>query len=300
MKQGRLFRILYELLERGQVSAPALAAQFEVSVRTIYRDVDALSAAGVPVYAVPGRRGGFALLDRRVLSRSVLSSEEQERILLALQSLPPTDADRELLTKLSALFGHAPADWIAVDLTRWGEDGGESALFALLKAAILDRETVSFTYAAAGYAPAVRTVQPARLAYKGHAWYLQGWCTDRDAFRTFKLSRMADARRTGERFPPLPAPPSLEPAAAGCPTLCRLTLRFAPEAAFRVYDEFSHAQIAPQPDGSFLVHAAFPADGWMDGYLLSFGAAVEIVEPESVRARLSALAFETFLKHAKP
>lgn len=299
MKQSRLFRILYALLERGQVSAPQLAAQFEVSVRTIYRDIDALSAAGVPVYALPGRRGGFALLGEQVLSRSVLSGDEQERILLALQSLPPATADSELLTKLSALFGHAPADWITVDLTRWGESG-ESALFSLLKNAILTRHTLSFRYAAAGQLPRPRTVLPARLAYKGQAWYLQGWCTERNAFRTFKLSRIADARETGESFAPLPAPPPIEPDAASCASLCRVTLRFAPEAAFRVFDEFTHDQISPQADGSFVVHAAFPADGWLDGYLLSFGAAVEVVSPEEVRKRLASLAFGTFLKHAKP
>ena len=79
-----------------------------------------------------------------------------------------------------------------------------------------------------------------------------------------------------------------------------MTLRFAPEAAFRVFDEFTHDQISPQADGSFVVRAAFPADGWLDGYLLSFGAAVEVVSPEEVRERLASLAFGTFLKHAKP
>ncbi|MGM9612440.1 MAG: helix-turn-helix transcriptional regulator [Butyricicoccus sp.] len=297
MKQSRLFRILYALLERGQVSAPQLAAQFEVSVRTIYRDIDALSAAGVPVYALPGRRGGFALLGEQVLSRSILSGDEQEHILLALKSLPPAAADSELLTKLSALFGHPPADWITVDLTRWG--GGDESRFSLFKNAILTRRTLSFRYAAAGQFPRLRTVLPARLAYKGQAWYLQGWCTERNAFRTFKLSRITDVCETGESFAPLPAPPPIEPDAANCTSLCRITLRFAPEAAFRVYDEFTHDQISPQPDGSFVVQAAFPADGWLDGYLLSFGAAVEIISPQEVRERLASLAFGTFLRHTK-
>lgn len=296
MKQSRLFGILYELLERGQVSAPALAQQFEVSVRTIYRDIDALSAAGVPVYALPGRGGGYALLDGQTLSRSLLSGDEQERILLALQTLPPAQADRALLSKLSALFGRAAADWITVDFTPWGGGGAESERFSLLKEAILSRRALTFTYAAAGRAPETRRVFPARLAFQGQAWYLQGVCQARGAYRTFKLSRMAGLRLEDETFAPLPAPPPLLPDAPDA-ALTRLTLRFSPDAAFRVYDEFFPEQIEPQADGALVVRAAFPGDGWLDGYLLSFGGEVEVVEPPAVRARLAALAFETFLKH---
>ena len=106
MSQARLFEMVYLLLEKGKMSASELAERFEVSVRTIYRDVDALSAAGVPVYTLPGRNGGVALMEQYVLSRAALSQEEQGQLLTALRSLSGevSPGAEETLSKLSALF----------------------------------------------------------------------------------------------------------------------------------------------------------------------------------------------------
>ena len=90
MSQARLFEMVYLLLERGKMSATELAERFEVSVRTVYRDVDALSAVGVPVYALPGRNGGVALMEQYVLSKTALSDREQEQLLASLKSLSGT------------------------------------------------------------------------------------------------------------------------------------------------------------------------------------------------------------------
>ena len=114
MFQARLFELVYLLLEKGKVPAPELARRFEVSVRTIYRDVDALSAAGVPIYAAPGRNGGVALMDHYVLSRAALSEEEQGQLLTALHSLAGTPGlgGEEALSKLSGLFQRKEPDWL--------------------------------------------------------------------------------------------------------------------------------------------------------------------------------------------
>ncbi len=132
MQTSRLFQIVYLLMERESVTARELARRFEVSERTIYRDVDALSAAGVPVYAARGRGGGIRLLPGFSLSRALLSPREQEQILAGLQSLQASGGmeNGPLLQQLSAVFSRPQVDWIDVDFTRWGSDrGGEGALF---------------------------------------------------------------------------------------------------------------------------------------------------------------------------
>ena len=87
MQENRLFKIVYYLLERGKSTAPELAERFEVSIRTIYRDLDAISAAGIPIYAIQGKGGGISLLQNYVLDKSILSDQEKEKILMALQGL---------------------------------------------------------------------------------------------------------------------------------------------------------------------------------------------------------------------
>lgn len=87
MQESRLFKIVYYLLEKGQATAPQLAERFEVSVRTIYRDIDVLSEAGIPVYTESGRNGGIYLMSQFVLDKAILSEEEKQEILSAMQSM---------------------------------------------------------------------------------------------------------------------------------------------------------------------------------------------------------------------
>lgn len=120
--KSRLFKIVYHLLDKGHATAPELAAKFEVSVRTIYRDVDALSGAGIPIYAESGRKGGIYLLDSFVLDKAVLSKEEKQEILTALQSLSifGNSSENDVLPKLTALFNMDTENWFEADFSRWG------------------------------------------------------------------------------------------------------------------------------------------------------------------------------------
>lgn len=136
---ARQFQMVYLLLEKGRMTAGELAARLEVSQRTVLRDVDALSAAGVPVYTTQGAGGGVALLPGYVLDRAAFTEEEQRLLLAALKSLPGREGD-QALSKLSALFRRGPEDWLQVNLSRWGAGAEENEKFRLLKRA--DRKSV--------------------------------------------------------------------------------------------------------------------------------------------------------------
>ncbi|MBC8546949.1 YafY family transcriptional regulator [Clostridiaceae bacterium NSJ-31] len=285
MQINRLFEIVYLLLEREQMTAAQLAARFEVSPRTIYRDIDTLSGAGIPIYASKGKGGGIRLLPDFVLNKSLLSEREQNEILFALQSLRATSAgDNAVLDRLSTLFHREGADWIDVDFSRWGSGGGERETFRLLKAAILERRVVAFTYYSSYGLASERRVEPRMLRFKGGGWYLQGYCLAKQAYRTFKISRIENLRATGEPFLPRTDPlPELD-GETSLPSGCLVSLKlwFSPRAAFRVWDEFEHSQVTHNPDGSFLVRAAYPEAGWVYGFLLSFGEDVRVLSPERV------------------
>ncbi len=301
MSQARLFELVYLLLEKGKMSASELAERFEVSVRTIYRDVDALSAAGVPVYTLPGRNGGVALMEQYVLSRAALSQEEQGQLLTALRSLSGevSPGAEETLSKLSALFRRSEPDWLQVDLSHWGNSEAANAKFQRLKEAILSRRVISFTYVSSYGEKTAREVLPARLVFKGQGWYLQGFCLDRQDYRTFRLSRMLGLAVTERTFPTPLSPPSIRDS-GGSPPIVSLGLRFSPSAAFRVYDEFEEGQVTTLADGSLEVRADFPEDGWVYSYLLSFGGQVTILSPERVRGQVGRMAREIFQKCENP
>ena len=192
MKNGRLFEILYLLVEKRAVTAGELAERLEVSERTIYRDVDALSAAGIPVYTQKGKGGGIRLMDQFVLDRALLSRSQQDEVLFALQAVQATGGGEEALSRLSALFRREGSDWLEVDFSDWGSGAAAREDFSRVKRSILERRPLSFTYYNSAGETSRRTVEPARLVFKAGCWYLSAFCRKRQDWRIFRLVRMED------------------------------------------------------------------------------------------------------------
>ena len=180
MQTGRLFSILYLLMEHGNMAAKQLAERFEVTA-TIYRDIDLLSGAGIPIYASKGKGGGIQLLSHFVLDRSLLSSEEQDEILFALQSLRAASMQgTQVLSRLHGLFQKRVTDWIDVDFSSWNGASAEREIFGILKAGILGTVCVGiflFQYFG-GDRPALCGTDEIALPQSG-SWYLQAYCRTR-------------------------------------------------------------------------------------------------------------------------
>ena len=278
MQESRLFKIVYHLLDKGQATAQELAEKFEVSVRTIYRDIDALSGAGIPVYTEAGRNGGIHLMNEFVLNKAILSEEEKQEILTALQSVSAAQnvGGSQTLQKLSAIFHLSSENWLEVDFSRWGNQGSDNEKFELLKSAVIHCRTVKIHYASSYERIRERVVHPLKLIYKAKAWYLKAFCTEKQDLRTFKLNRILEMELLKEHFLPHDIPEQQE---ASEETYLPITLRFPREMAYRVYDEFDRTQVRRQPGGDLIVSANMPVDGWLMGFLLSFGTQVEILSP---------------------
>ena len=287
MHTGRLFEIVYLLQSRPRMTARELAERFEVSVRTIYRDIDALSAAGVPVYAARGGGGGVGLLPGYVLDRSLLTDGEQDEILYALRAMAAAGMGGAALEKLAGLFQKSGDGWLEVDFFSLGLRPGGKRVFATLKTAILSRREIAFDYYSARGEKSRRTAQPVKLVYKDAAWYLQAYCLARQALRVFKLCRMLDVTLLDAVFTPGPqhTPQPMDPAEAPGPLL-HLELMFTPAAAYRVYDMFPPEWVTQLPDGRFFVSAFYPESPWIYGFLLSFGADVAVLSPPQVQQAL--------------
>ena len=284
MEQSRLFKIVYHLLEKGKSTAPELAEKFEVSIRTIYRDLDTISAAGIPIYATQGKGGGIFIMQDFVLNKSLLSEQEKEQILMALQGISATEHNQtdELLMKLSGLFQSKVTNWIEVDFSEWYKNTPNYDVFNLIKNAIFNQYTITFSYFAREGNYSNRTVEPIKLIFKNKDWYLYGFCLLRNDFRFFKLTRIKELKISSDTFRrEVKNIPEIETVIKD-KNFISAKLKFSPKAAFRVYDEFTD-NVSKDNQGNLYVSIDLPDNETLFSYILSFGENVEILEPDYLR-----------------
>lgn len=282
MRDSRLFRILYYVLEKGKVTANELSEKFEVSVRTIYRDIDVISSAGIPIYATQGKGGGIEIADDFVLKKSLLSEKEQEQILVALKGLEGINKqyENELLTKLSAFFKIKNTNWIEVDFTNWQRGNEYDELFNDIKSAIINKNIIRFTYFSSNEKETSREVKPIRLLFKGWDWYVYTFCLLRNKFRYFKLSRIRDLKILDENFEDSYEDVVLIKKMEYKDTV-HVKLKFDRKVAFRVYDEMG--DIKEDKEGNLYAEIELPNDYNLYNYIFSFGESVEVLEPIEIR-----------------
>lgn len=288
MKSDRLFQILYTLLNEGETTAPKLAAQLEVSTRTIYRDIDSLSIAGIPIYTSQGKNGGISLMEHFTFDKSLFTDKEQNEILFALESLKATDVDVDnILSKLGMIFQKNSTNWLEVDFSRWGYKGVDTDRFNILRQGILDKQVIKLSYISRSGKVTHRKINPIKLIFKQGHWYLQAYCSIAEEFRTFKISRIKELLLTGETFEEITVNlPKIDTSGIKEKIvddgLTSVKLRFVPQIAHRVYDEFLLDDITKEDNGYLSVTTKLPIDFWIYHYLLSFGEDVEIIEPRSL------------------
>lgn len=284
MEQSRLFKIVYHLLEKGKSTAPELAEKFEVSIRTIYRDLDTISAAGIPIYATQGKGGGIFIIQDFVLNKSLLSEQEKEQILMALQGISAIEHNQtdELLMKLSGLFQSKVTNWIEVDFSEWYKNTPNYDVFNLIKNAIFNQYTITFSYFAREGNYSNRTVEPIKLIFKNKDWYLYGFCLLRNDFRFFKLTRIKDLEISSDTFiREVKSSHEIETVIKN-KNFIHAKLKFSPKVAFRVYDEFTD-NVSKDNQGNLYVNIDLPDNETLFSYILSFGDNVEILEPDYLR-----------------
>lgn len=302
MQISRLFGIVYLLLERKKVTAKELSERFEVSIRTIYRDLDNLSAAGIPIYTINGRNGGISLLDNFIINKSLLSESEQNEILIGLQSLTAVNYPNidNALSKMKALFNKTDYSWIEVDFSRWGSDNKEKEKFNLLKTSIIEKQIITFHYFNSYGNNSIRQVEPVKLIYKDKCWYLQGFCLSKKDYRIFKISRIKQLEITEQCFSRIHKQEQfIESDIQNYNPIIDLELFFSSHVAYRLYDVFDENAILKNTNGTFKVTISLPEDEWLYGFIMSFGDDVEIIKPKYIRDRISERLEKALKKYKK-
>ena len=288
MKMNRLFEIVYLLMDKKRVTADELAAHFEVSKRTILRDIDTLTTAGIPIYTIPGKGGGIFIQDTFVLNKTLVSEAEQKQILFSLQSMSATELIKtdEVLGRLRSFFAGSSKEWIEVDFSRWGYSAADNAKFDMLKNAILNERAVSFDYLSPYGESKGQEVYPLKLSFKSKAWYLQSFSLTEHAYRIFKLTRINHMVALDQPFHSgdyeIPLIQSVEEPPAR--DFIHIRVLISQNAKYRIYDEFPESDISVNEDGSLTLRTAVGL--WIYDYMLSYGTAIEVLEPQYMREEL--------------
>ncbi len=212
MKIDRLVSIIMVLLDKERIGAQELADMFEVSTRTIYRDIDTINMAGIPIRSTSGVGGGFEIMRKYKIDKNVFSTADLSAILMGLSSLSDIIRGSELINALAKVRSFIPADkandielktnQICIDLHPWIGNQNIQTYLEIIKTALQDCKLVSFEYIAHHGKKTVRTVEPYQLVLKSGHWYFQGYCHIRNDFRLFRLSRISNLQMKEENFIP--------------------------------------------------------------------------------------------------
>jgi predicted DNA-binding transcriptional regulator YafY len=306
MKLDRLLAITMLLLNRKRISAKEMSERFEVSLRTIYRDVETIQYAGIPVVSYAGASGGYEIMDRYRLERQFLSLEELHSIVIALRGIKATMDDRDiglLLDKVGALMAKPEqvsldeaSERLVIDINPWNSGQEDKEKLAGLREAIRDNRVIRFAYTNGEGDQSSRTCEPMRLVLKGYVWYVYGYCLLREDFRIFRLSRVRDLELTHDTFVRRPEPSADDTLrwerGTGSQGTVDLVLLFAAKMRARVEDNYGSDRIENRPDGTMLVKVSQPDEPWLYGFLLGFGADLKVMSPSEVAARMREKALE--------
>jgi len=290
MQISRLFEIVYILMNKKQITANELANHFEVSKRTILRDIDTLTTAGIPIYTLQGKGGGISIQDNFLLNKAFISDSEQKQILFSLQSMSATGLieTNKILGRLRSLFNNPTKEWIEVDFSRWGHSETDNVKFNMLKDAIINELAVSFDYLSAYGELKEREAYPLKLSFKSKAWYLKTYCVTENDYRVFKFNRMSNMLVLDKSFNNGDYEiPKIEPAEDSSEySFIDVKIIISSHAKFRIYDEFAENDITENKDGSLTL--CMTEGKWLHDYLLSYGTAIEILEPQYIRDEMLA------------
>jgi predicted DNA-binding transcriptional regulator YafY len=290
MKTDRLIGILSVLLQEEKTTAPALAEKFEVSRRTIMRDIEDLGRAGIPVCTVQGTGGGISIMEGYRMDRTILTSRDMQMILAGLRSLDSVSGSSyysQLMEKIRAGSSSfiSGRDSILIDLSSWYRESLAPKI-GVLQDAIEERRLVSFRY----FSPSGesdRTVEPYFLIFRWSSWYLWGFCREREDFRLFKLNRMDSLKKTEKTFERREASlPDLSDEKI-FPGKIRVKALFDPDQKWRLMEEFGPGCFKETREGRLLFTADYTDLGSLTSWLMTFGDKAEVLEPQEARERIA-------------
>lgn len=297
MKIDRLVSIIMTLLDRERIGARELADTFEVSPRTIYRDIEAINLAGIPIHSVSGVGGGFEIMPEYKLDNKVFSTADLSAILMGLSSLSNVVRGDELINAFEKVKSFIPAEkardieikanQISIDPSPWIGRRNIQPYLEMIKTALREHKLLCFEYTAHHGNRTLRTIEPYQLVLKGSHWYVQGYCYFRNDYRLFKLSRISKLQMKQEAFIPRDyQKPILDFEEIAETMQTEIKIRIHNSVLDRVLEYCTYDRFVPDGDEYYIVKFPFIENDYHYDILLGFGDKCECLEPVRIRTEI--------------
>lgn len=297
MKVERLISIIMVLLDKERISAQTLADRFEVSLRTIYRDIDAINMAGIPVRSISGVGGGIEIMPNYKIDRKTFSTNDLSAILMGLSNISNMMQSKELSNALAKVKSFIPANsakdielkanQIYIDLSPWMGGRDAQNYLEMIKKALHEKNNLSFDYADRYGNKTTRSVEPYQLVMKNSHWYVHGYCLKRNDFRLFRLFRMSNLQLEDTFFTPRDfEKPQLDFTNEVATMVETIQIRIHQSVMDRVLDFCAYEQFAPDGDEHYIVDFPFIENDYYYTILFSFGNKCECLEPQHIRTEM--------------
>lgn len=297
MKVERLISIIMVLLDKERISAQTLADRFEVSLRTIYRDIDAINMAGIPVRSISGVGGGIEIMPNYKIDRKTFSTNDLSAILMGLSNISNMMQSKELSNALAKVKSFIPANsakdielkanQIYIDLSPWMGGRNAQNYLEMIKKALHEKNNLSFDYADRYGNKTTRSVEPYQLVMKNSHWYVHGYCLKRNDFRLFRLFRMSNLQLEDTFFTPRDfEKPQLDFTNEVATMVETIQIRIHQSVMDKVLDFCAYEQFAPDGDEHYIVDFPFIENDYYYTILFSFGNKCECLEPQHIRTEM--------------
>ena len=309
MKVDRLVSIIMILLDKKRIGAQELADMFEVSPRTIYRDIDAINMAGVPICSISGVGGGFEIMQKYKIDKKVFSTADLSAILMGLSSLSDMMRGDELVNALAKVRSFIPADrakdvelkanQVLIDVSPWMGNRNIQPYLEIIKTALEENRLLSFEYIDRYGNRTTRTTEPYQLVLKGSHWYFQGYCLKRNDFRLFKLNRINRLSCMEEAYTPRERPSFQAGLGYFKGASIHAVAIVDPQMKWRLIEEFGVDCFCEREDGQLLFQFDFVDKQNLIGWVFSFGDRIELMEPVSIRDEIIDLSKKILSRYEK-
>ncbi len=288
MKIDRLISIIMILNNKGKVTAKDLSEKFEVSTKTIQRDMEIIERAGIPIVSYKGHQGGYSIIDGYRVNKSSMTGDEVNLLKKLLMGINKSYENKEATTLINKLEVIKPEmesslnDRLVIDFSTWGKSEELTDTINIIDDAIKNRNPIEFDYINGNGEKTSRKVDPYKIIFKSLAWYVYGFCTLKNEMRVFKITRIENIKVKKEKFiyreelmENLFGEKEIEKN--------KITIRIPSKIKEMIKEGFPEFELIKERDEFIIATINVPCGKWIEGIILSFGDCIEVLSPLSLR-----------------